>query len=79
MICGGLSVVDAHEHDTRDKDRELRRLAIQIAGQLPTDTHEALAVLRHCQTLIVDFMGEKSPSCVGVPNVSRIDSSKSSN
>lgn len=40
------------------EDAALRRLAIQIAGQLPESPDEALAVLEHCKTLVRSFLAE---------------------
>lgn len=39
----------------------LKRLAIQIAAQLPEDQEEALAVLEHAKTLVRSFLGDLSP------------------
>jgi len=43
-------------------EKQLRRLAVQLAAQLPADPADALAVLRHCETLITTFLaGNDSP------------------
>ena len=45
------------EHRPRE-DAALRRLAIQIAGQLPESPSEALEVLEYCKTLVRSFLAE---------------------
>lgn len=42
-------------------DARLKRLAIQIATQLPDDTQEALRVLEHAQTLVRTFLADSRP------------------
>lgn len=39
-----------------DKEGRLRRLAIQLAAQLPEDVGEAAAVLRYTQELVDSFL-----------------------
>lgn len=43
------------------KEAALKRLAIQIAAQLPEDGDEALAVLEYAETLVRSFLGESMP------------------
>lgn len=40
----------------------LKRLAIQLASQLPEDPDEALTVLEHCKTLVRTFLDEPGAS-----------------
>lgn len=48
---------------SRDPGREmqLKRLAIQLAAQLPDDTQEALDVLEHAKTLVRAFLADSRP------------------
>lgn len=43
------------------RDQQLKRLAIQLAAQLPEDTDEALDVLDHVRTLVRSFLAEPKP------------------
>lgn len=43
------------------RDQQLKRLAIQIAAQLPDDTEEAIDVLEHVRTLVRGFLNEPRP------------------
>lgn len=43
------------------RERRLKRLAMQIAVQLPDDRQEALDVLEHAKTLVRAFVGDSSP------------------
>lgn len=45
-----------------EQERALKRLAVQIAAQLPEDTAEALAVLRHTENLIRLFLDDPLPA-----------------
>jgi len=47
---------------TRKEHDSLRRLAIQIAGQLPQTTADAISVLDYSQDLVVGFLCE--PTCL---------------
>lgn len=40
----------------------LKRLAIQIAAQLPDDAGEALSVLAHAETIVRSFLSDSKPS-----------------
>ena len=40
------------------EDAAFKRMAIQIAAQLPEKTDDALTVLRHCETLVRSFLGD---------------------
>lgn len=40
------------------EEAALKRLAIQIAAQLPEGTAEALAVLEYAKTLVRSFLGD---------------------
>jgi hypothetical protein len=42
-------------------DAALKRLAIQIAAQLPEEEEDALAVLEHAKTLVRSFLGQPRP------------------
>jgi len=44
------------------KEARLKRLAIQIAAQLPEDTGDALSVLEHTQTLVRSFLAHSRPA-----------------
>jgi len=44
------------------RDAALRRLAIQIAGQLPEETEDALAVLAYARRLVREFLAEGEPA-----------------
>jgi hypothetical protein len=43
------------------RDAELKRLALQLAAQLPEDTQEALDALSHTETLVRAFLGDQGP------------------
>lgn len=43
------------------RDARLRRLAIQLAAQLPDDVGEALEALDHAKTLVRSFLGDPKP------------------
>ena len=42
----------------RGQEQALKRLAIQIAAQLPNEVEDALEVLEHAKTLVRSFLGE---------------------
>lgn len=43
------------------RDQQLKRLAIQLAAQLPDDAAEALDVLDHVRTLLETFLADPRP------------------
>lgn len=43
------------------RDQQLKRLAIQLAAQLPDDEGEALDVLEHVRTLLHSFLADSRP------------------
>lgn len=45
---------------------EEKRLAIQLAAQLPEDTKEAVAVLDYAKELVLTFLQEPAPVKSGV-------------
>lgn len=46
----------------RARDAHLKRLALQLAAQLPDDPDEALEALEHTKTLVRSFLAETRPS-----------------
>lgn len=48
--------------------KALKRLAMQLAVQLPEDRREALIVLQYCERLVVDFIEDADAE----PTVSRL-------
>lgn len=40
------------------RERELKKLAIQLAAQLPDDMQDALDALEHAKTLVRSFLAE---------------------
>jgi hypothetical protein len=44
---------------TREEDKALRRLAIQIAVQLPDRREDALTVLRYAETIVLTFLDKQ--------------------
>lgn len=42
------------------QERSLKRLAIQLAAQLPDDERESLAVLAYCHELVTGYLRPKS-------------------
>lgn len=44
-----------------EKTVHLKRLAIQIAAQLPDDVHEARSVLRYASELVENFLKDGEP------------------
>lgn len=46
---------------TPGRDQQLKRLAIQLAAQLPDDADEAEDVLEHVKTLLRSFLGDSRP------------------
>jgi hypothetical protein len=53
-----------HRENRQEREADLRhrRIAIQIAAQLPEDAGEAIRVLRHAETLVRSFLGDSSAS-----------------
>lgn len=45
----------------RGQEQALKRLALQIAVQLPIEEEEALAVLEHAKALVRSFLGDLEP------------------
>lgn len=45
-----------------ERDVELRRLALQLAVQLPNDGQEALTTIGHMETLVRGFLGDTRPA-----------------
>lgn len=43
------------------RDQQLKRLAIQLAAQLPDDTDEAMDVIEHVRTLLRSFLADPAP------------------
>lgn len=43
---------------TKTEEAALKRLAIQIAAQLPEGHDDAIAVLEHAKTLVRSFLGD---------------------
>jgi flagellar biosynthesis regulator FlaF len=43
------------------REAELKRLALQLAAQLPEDTQEALDALDYTRTLVRAFLGDLEP------------------
>ena len=43
------------------REQRLKRLAIQLAAQLPEDIGEALDALEYAKTLVRSFMGDPKP------------------
>lgn len=56
------SLSDYRSEPCERHDMRLRRLAIQIAAQLPEDVGDALATLDLAKTLVRSFMGDPKPS-----------------
>ena len=56
-----MEVVQMVKKIKRVDDAALKRLAIQLAGQLPENVDEALAVLEHCKTLVRTFLADPEP------------------
>jgi len=44
--------------DGNPREKWLKRQALQLAGQLPDDTEEALRVLAHLKWLVTEFLEE---------------------
>lgn len=58
---GTVTYMASHKKIRNPKrDAQLRRVAIQLAAQLPEDTEEALEVLEHTKTLVWSFLGDDS-------------------
>lgn len=50
-------VVPLRQRVDAERERELRRLALQIVGQLPASTPEAMVVLELATGLVQTFFG----------------------
>src|SRR6266498_3704209 len=55
MRAGDIGSV-GRPHSDDDNEKALRRLAIQLAAQLPEETDNALEVLRLARELVVGFL-----------------------
>lgn len=61
-----MSVIEGGKQGTRakpitvERDAALRRLAIQLAAQLPDDCDEAERTLHHARSLLRTFLSDKS-------------------
>jgi hypothetical protein len=52
-----IVMAKARSRRTKLEEAALKRLAIQIAAQLPEVEEDALAVLEHAKTLVRSFLG----------------------
>lgn len=52
---------ERHTDTSYIDDMRCRRLALQLATQLPDDLPEALRVLDHARTLVRGFLADPSP------------------
>lgn len=50
----------------RNRERDLKRLAVQIAAQLPIGEGDALSVLDYARELVTGFLREKGTSRANV-------------
>lgn len=57
-----IAMPDRLQPKATPENAALKRLAIQIAAQLPEKEEEALAVLEHAKTLVRSFLGDYGPS-----------------
>jgi len=55
------SIAKYRKRISTTRERELRKLAIQLAAQLPDDTRDALDALEHAKTLVRSFLAEPGP------------------
>jgi hypothetical protein len=56
-----VTYLDGRKSRQPQREAELRRLALQLAVQLPEDTQEALDTIEHLRALVRSFMGEPVP------------------
>jgi hypothetical protein len=56
-----MQVVSMRRPRPPTRDAELKRLALQLAAQLPEDTQEALDALEYTKTLVRSFLGSGGP------------------
>jgi len=52
----GLGKSGMAENNKINKERTLRRMAVQIAGELPMEPGDALTVLAYARELVEDFI-----------------------
>lgn len=57
-----MEVLEFRKKTDRQHDLWLRRQAVQIASQLPESEADALAILKHAESLIREFLGEAGTS-----------------
>lgn len=62
-----------------DRDKWLKRQAIQIAAQLPDNSEDALAILEYAVELIQVFLGKDAPTQPAQPVGLSLASSSTSN
>jgi hypothetical protein len=58
---GVTSISDFRLARDAGREAELKRLAIQLAVQLPKDPQEALDTVRHLETLVRSFLADPRP------------------
>jgi hypothetical protein len=61
---GSISVIEGGRGKSpanTEREDALKRLALQIATELPKDTEEAHRVLEHAKTLLVTFLAPMTP------------------
>lgn len=58
---GVASLSDYRNQRSPEREAHLRRLALQIAVQLPADTQDALDCLDHTKTLVRSFLADSRP------------------
>lgn len=60
-MAGVTSISGYRRAANPKRDGELRRLAMQLALQLPEDPTEGVEVVEHMKTLVRSFMGDPKP------------------
>lgn len=58
----GVVTMTRKRHQSSEEVLALKRLAIQIAAQLPEREEDALAVLEHAKTLVRSFLVDPKPA-----------------
>jgi hypothetical protein len=56
-----MQVISMRRPRPPTREGELKRLALQLAAQLPEDTQEALDALDYTKTLVRSFLGDGGP------------------